>query len=109
MQKLSVHALFALSLGFAGLILATNAGWAQGERPCGARDQVLNTLTTRFGEERRGIGLAGQGAVVELHSSADTGSWTITVTLPSGATCLLTSGQGWETVVDKGLSLGDPA
>jgi len=103
-----MHKLFALSLGFAGLILATQAGWTQSPQPCGARDEVLATLTGKYGEVRRGIGLAGSGAVVELHSSPATGTWTMTVTLPSGVTCLIASGQGWEALTVEVPAKGEP-
>lgn len=100
--------LFALSLGFAGLILATQAAQSQ-PRQCGARDAVLSTLAGTFGETRRGLGLAGNGAVVELFASAETGSWTVTVTLASGMTCLVASGEGWTAVDDRLPADGAPA
>jgi hypothetical protein len=55
----------------------------------------------QFGETRRGMGLAGQSAVVELFASAETGTWTVTATLADGTTCLVASGQGWEPVTEE--------
>lgn len=46
--------LFALSLGFAGLIFATQAALAA---QCAPRDQVVAGLATGFDEVRRGAGL----------------------------------------------------
>ena len=74
--------LFALSLGFAGLILATHAGHGQPRPDCGPRAQVLEVLAGTYRETRRGIGLAGPQQLVEVFASGTTGSWTITVTLP---------------------------
>jgi hypothetical protein len=99
---------FALSLGFAGVILATQAAQAA---QCGPRDQVVAGLATRFDEIRRGAGLAagpdGRAQVVEVFTSA-AGSWTITVTLPNGQTCLVASGQAWNDVTEEHPAKGAP-
>ena len=103
MEKL----MFALSLGFAGLILATQAGWAAPQ--CAPRDGVLTALTQKYGETRRGIGLAGTEQVMELFANADSGSWTITVTLPDGMMCLVATGQAFESLTEALPAPGDPA
>ncbi len=82
-------------------------------RQCAARATILATLGDTFRETRRGMGVAGATAgataVVELFASAETGTWTITITLPNGRTCLIASGQGWEGVVEEVPAKGDPA
>ena len=102
--------LFALSLGFAGLILLTaQVGHSQGApAQCGPRADVMAVLGGKFSETRRGMGLAGPAQVVELFASAS-GSWTVTVTLPDGRTCLLASGEGWEAVAEELPARGNPA
>ncbi len=97
---------FALSLGFAGLILATHAGFAG--PACAVRSKVVGHLAETFSETRKGIGMASNNAVLEVFTS-ESGSWTITVTLPSGMTCLLATGQGWEARADALPARGDPA
>lgn len=92
------HKLFALSLGFAGLILATGIAHGQSAPPCGPRAAVIARLAEGFAETRRGIGLASDNAVVEVFASATTGSWTIIVTLANGMTCLIAAGENYETV-----------
>lgn len=99
--------LFALSLGFAGLILATHAGWAAPQ--CAPRQGVLAQLTQKYGETRRGIGIAGNAQMMELFASATTGSWTITVTLPDGMMCLVATGQSFEPLSEALPAPGDPA
>jgi len=91
--------LFALSLGFAGLILATTASHSATQ--CGARDRVLGHLAEKYGETRRGMGVAANNGVMEVFASDASGSWTITVTLPDGQMCLLASGQGYETIREE--------
>ena len=55
---------FALSLGFGGVILATQIAFSAPQ--CDNRDRVTALLADRYGETRRGIGLAGDGAGREL-------------------------------------------
>jgi hypothetical protein len=46
------------------------------------------------------MGLGAQGAVMEVFASLTSGSWTITVTLPDGLTCLIASGQAFEAMAE---------
>jgi hypothetical protein len=101
--------LFALSLGFAGLIFATQAALAA---QCAPREQVVAGLATGFDEVRRGAGLTaapdGRAQVIEIFTSAS-GSWTIVVTRPDGQTCLVASGQAWEEITEELPAKGEPA
>ncbi len=63
---------------------------------CGPRASVVESLRARYGETRQGLGLARDSGVVEIYASAETGSWTIVLTLPNGASCLIASGEAWE-------------
>lgn len=104
-----MNRLFALSLGFAGLILWTQTGFAQtvpGPQ-CGERAAVLAVLHEQYSETRLGIGLAGPTRVVELFVSED-GSWTMTLTSTDGRTCLIASGREWQQIEDV-VKPGDPA
>lgn len=99
--------LFALSLGFAGLILATHAALAAPQ--CGPRDQVLPVLQQKYGEARVGMGLVGTAQVMEVFANPETGTWTITASLPDGVMCLVASGEHFETVAENLPAKGDPA
>ena len=90
--------MLALSLGFGGVILATQI--AQSEPQCAPRAEVVAGLAQTYGETRRSVGLAANNAVMEVFAAADTGTWTLTVTMPDGMTCLVASGQGYETVTE---------
>jgi hypothetical protein len=100
------HTVFALSLGFGALILAAQSALAA--PPCGPRAVVVGQLADRYGEARRGMGLSGNAAVVELFTSEGS-TWTVTVTLPDGRTCLVASGEGWEMLDEAKPAKGDPA
>ncbi|HSF63339.1 MAG TPA: hypothetical protein VLA78_03060 [Paracoccaceae bacterium] len=97
--------LFALSLGFAGLILATEA---RANAQCAPRDQVITHLGTKYAETRRGIGIAANNTVMEIYAS-DGGSWTIVVTTAQGLTCLVASGHGYESLTEELPARGAPA
>lgn len=90
--------LFVLSFGFAALIAATNI--AQAQAACADRDTVVERLATGFGETRQAIGLAANNAVLEIFASAETGTWTITVTQPGGPTCMVASGYSYEAMAE---------
>lgn len=87
--------LFKMTMGLGIAVLAAQQVQA---RTCAARDDVVTRLAETYGETRRGIGIARQGAVMELFASDETGTWTITVTLPDGTMCLVVSGQAYEAV-----------
>lgn len=97
----------AFSLGFAGLLLAAQAGFAAS--PCNPRADVLAHLASKYGETRRAIGLASANQVMEIFANAESGTWTITVTQPDGVTCLVASGQSFEALAESLPAKGEPA
>ena len=103
----STRMIFALSLGFGGVILATQIAFAAPQ--CDTRDRVTAYLAERFGETRRAIGLAGDSAMMELFAAEDSGTWTLTLTLPDGRMCLLAAGTAFETLSDPLPTADDPA
>jgi hypothetical protein len=46
---------------------------------------------------------------MELYASEDTGTWSITMTLPDGMMCLMASGSNYEVVTEELPAKGDPA
>lgn len=70
-------------------------------RNCAAREVVIDTLATKYGETRQSIGLSASGAIVEVFASIQTGTWTITVTSPAGVTCLMASGRAFDPLDEQ--------
>ncbi len=99
--------LFALSLGLAGLLVAPVPGHAQPQ--CAAHQTVADQLARQFGEAKRSMGLASNATVMKLYASSDSGTWTMTVTLPNGMTCLVAAGDDFETVPADLSAKGGPA
>ena len=46
------------------------------------------------------MAIAGQTSLVEVFTSK-AGSWTILVTQPKGATCIIGAGQSWEDIPEE--------
>lgn len=93
--------LLNMTFGMALLALAAQQTQAQtAPRNCGPRDAIVARLAEKFSETRRSIGIAANNAVMEVFASEESGSWTITVTLPNGMTCLVASGQAFEVLAE---------
>ncbi|MEM6306025.1 MAG: hypothetical protein AAF744_15005 [Pseudomonadota bacterium] len=93
----------------AALLLAMTTDIAAQGRNCAPREAVVDRLAEGYGETRQSMGLGANNAVVEVFASQETGSWTITVTSPNGVTCLVASGQGYETLAEVLPPKGDDA
>ena len=87
---------------FSGFLIALLLGptITRAEGACAPRDIVLDRLASAFGETRQSIGLGPNNQMIEVFASRDTGTWTITVTQPTGMTCLVASGQAFETLAE---------
>lgn len=82
------------------------ASAASAEPNCGPRAAVIAHLSDNFGESRQSIGMGQEGRVVEVFASLETGSWTITVTLPNGLTCLVAAGEALELLAEAPIPSG---
>ena len=86
-------------LAVLALIASTAGATAQQGRNCAPREMVIARLAEKYGESRQSIGLGPGNQVVETFAST-AGSWTITVTDTQGVTCLVASGQAFETLAE---------
>lgn len=97
------------AMGFGILALAATSSFAQGSRNCAPRDVVVERLADKYGESRQSVGLGANNSLVEVFAAGETGTWTITVTMANGLTCLVASGQSFETVVEALPAKGSDA
>jgi len=97
---MSKQFLFAMAVGAMILTSAAQAFSQTPSRNCGEREHIVTSLAERYGESRQSIGLGANNQVVEVYASLETGTWTITVTLPDGMMCLVASGQAYEAVAE---------
>ena len=95
------NSLKALVAGLGLIAMTAGAATAQQSgRNCAPREAVVDRLATGYGESRQSIGLGDNNQVVEVFASSETGTWTITVTMPNGLTCLVASGQAFEELAE---------
>ena len=80
---------------------------AQTLRHCVPRAALIEGLAEKYGETRRAIGLGANGAIMEVFASDATGTWTITVTMANGISCLVASGDTYETLSEAPTPEGD--
>ena len=93
-------------LGLRGLALlaavlllgVTLSGQSASAAPvCGPHADILKKLERAYAEKTQAIGLSRDGQLLEVLVSAN-GSWTILVTDPSLRTCLVATGDNWESL-----------
>jgi len=80
--------LFAVTLLSSGTVDA-------GKNVCFDRTALIKHLSGKFEEAPVAAGLAANGSVLEVFSSPDGVTWTIVITQPDGATCVMASGEAW--------------
>ncbi len=68
---------------------------AQAQAMCGERRAVVQNLEQTYSEAPVSIGLASNGAVIEVLASPS-GSFTIILTRPNGLSCVMAAGESWE-------------
>ncbi len=86
---------------FGMVAMTASVASAQNARNCAPRDAVVDRLASGYGESRQSMGLGANNQVVEVFASDETGTWTITVTMPNGMTCLVASGQSFERLDEE--------
>lgn len=72
------------------------AAAADNQNLCGARIDIVQKLSTHYKEQPAAVGMVDKNAVLEIFVSND-GTWTIIATGTDGKSCVLSSGEGWES------------
>ncbi len=62
---------------------------------CADRGDLVNNLSTRYGEEFAGGGLQSEQQIVEVWFSEEKGTWTVLMTRADGKSCIMASGTNW--------------
>lgn len=70
---------------------------AAAQSMCGERNRVVDQFRKEFHEAPAAVGLVSEDTLLELLTS-EKGTWTIIITRPDGASCLMASGVAWEAV-----------
>ncbi len=80
-------------------VAAMTAGGAWGGQPrCDARNVIIDHLERAYGEVVRQRGVTFKGTILEVLTSADGETWSIVITSPGGTACLVSAGEGWQSL-----------
>jgi hypothetical protein len=84
-------------------VVTSHSASAQQQQPqqapaCVKRTELLSHLSNKFQEAPVAMGVADNGALLEVFSTTDGATWTVALTMPNGVTCLVATGQSWENV-----------
>ena len=78
-------------------LIAFQAVPVHAQAVCGDRAKMISHLGANYSEQPVAMGLTSTGAVIEVLTSPS-GTWTFLVTEPSGLTCMVASGESWESL-----------
>lgn len=96
------HAVSAAVLVALGLCAAplTAAAQSADRQPaaCFKRADLIDYLAHQFKETPSIVALTDAGMLLEVFSSKQGATWTMAVTTPAGLTCLMATGQDWQSV-----------
>jgi len=75
-------------------------GTAKAQMSCGTRPAMVDKLEEGYGENLRGLGLAGGTAIFELFVTNDDGemTWSLLKTTTNGLTCVMAVGDNWQWI-----------
>lgn len=91
----------------AGVIAMTSG--AEAQMLCKERSEVLAQLSTGYKEAPTAMGLASNGALIEVLTSSEDGrTWTIIITQPNGVSCVMATGESWQVLEQVAMNT-DPA
>ncbi len=85
-------------LAVTAMVLIPSSVFAQN---CASRPDIANSLTEKYGEHLHGVGLMtknGNPVVLELWVNDDTDTFTILMTYPTGAACMVAAGENYSDV-----------
>jgi hypothetical protein len=95
---------------FAAACLAQAATADAIERPaaCFKRSDLVVYLADQFKETPQVVAVTDAGMLLEVFASKRGATWTMAVTTPAGLTCLMATGQDWQSLPTS-AEVGPPA
>ncbi len=88
------------------LIAAALIAWSampsvsQAQTVCGLRSEMVSKLQNAYAEKPVSLGLASNGSMIEVFAS-EKGTFSIVITQPGGASCLVAAGDNWASAVTR--------
>ena len=100
--KIAILRVLGATLLALALLLGVQSS-ASAQSVCASHAEVMKQLGSAYSEAQVAIGLASNGGVVEVFSTDDGSSWTIVMTMPTGMSCVVASGEAWEQTTKVAL------
>ncbi|CCM74617.1 hypothetical protein [Rhizobium mesoamericanum] len=97
MKRNMIRSLFLAVILTTSMIAHPHSAASQMMRSCAARSEVVNFLDKNFAERLTAVGLINQNVMLEVYA-AQSGTWTLLVTDVHGVSCILLSGDSWESM-----------
>ena len=77
--------------------ISISTAQAQAQPPaCVKRVDLIKHLSNKYHEAPAAVGLADNGSLLEVFASKSGETWTVTVTMPNGISCMVATGQNWQ-------------
>src|SRR5687768_10222694 len=98
-ERSNVMVRIAYALAAAAMIVAASApaqAQAQPAPACVKRVDLIKHLSNKYHEAPAAVGLADNGSLLEVFASKSGETWTVTVTMPNGISCMVATGQNWQ-------------
>lgn len=88
------------------LPIVTAAAPAYSEQPvvCSSHAEIVKLLHGAYREAPVSAALTDNGQMLEVFAS-DTGSWTMVITVAGGPSCMMATGQNWESLATQRVNL----
>ena len=77
-----------------GLLMAATAA-ASAQFACLPHGKLVDLLDGRYSEQRVAVGLESNGRLFEVFAADDGSTWTMVITTPDGASCVVAAGLEW--------------
>jgi hypothetical protein len=95
-RTLSILARRGAAATAASLALALPFAAPAAAEVCGPRSELIKRLASQYSEAPVAVGLTSGGALLEVLTSDNGATWTIMVSRPDGASCLVAAGESWQ-------------
>jgi len=98
--------IFAIA-GAAAILLGlmSSKAYAEARTICGDRADFVDKLKDSYAEKPVSVGLAANGSVIEVFT-AESGTFSILITQPSGVSCLVAAGEEWLELPQQKVEIG---
>lgn len=84
-----------------GIALFAFTGGAHAQQVCTDRKGAGDKLASQYKEAPVNMGLAANGAIIEVFATEDGASFTIVLTMTDGTACMMAAGESWESIAHK--------